>query len=164
MTFMNTEGNTLYTSEEWEALKASHAQTLTEVEARASIHTSTSLRKRALEWFKSEVRGGSMTKEDALGIFNGLADALGWETVDSISTLYTVAVSYKGYEIASFEDIEADDDDSACDMVRNDLSIDEIVVSFDLDYNGNTVTCESNLSSWEFDPSDDFEYEATEQD
>ena len=46
------------------------------------------MRDRAIEWFKSEVRGGSMIDEDALGIYNGLADALGWDTVDSLSLIH----------------------------------------------------------------------------
>lgn len=163
MTFMDTEGKTLFTTEEVEAIKASHSQVVADAEASTAIRTSDRLNQLALEWFKSEVRSGSMMKEDAEGIYNGLAEALGWATVNSLSTLYTVEVSYKGNYIAEFSDIEADDEESACDKVREDISISDINISFDVEYDNNTTTAEATLSSWEFDPSEDFEYEATEQ-
>ena len=164
MTFMNTEGQTLYTTEEVDALKEAHKMEILDTSSRSATNTSNSLRQRALEWFKSEIRGGSMAKEDALGIFNGLADALGWDTVDNLSSLFTVSVRYQGDLVAVFEDIEADDDDSACEEVSDNLTIDEVTITFDLEYNGSTQSAEARLSTYDFDPTSDLEFSAEEQD
>ena len=114
---------------------------------------------RAIEWFKSEVRGGSMTDEDALGIYNGLADALGWDTVDSLTTTYRVTVTYKGDEIGEF-DVEADDEDSAIEDVRDNLSIEasmDITVEYGGNRSGNSTV---DIDAW--DISDDLDFEVEE--
>ena len=114
---------------------------------------------RAIEWFKSEVRGGSMIDEDALGIYNGLADALGWDTVDSLTTTYRVTVTYKGDEIGEF-DVEADDEDSAIEDVRDNLSIEasmDITVEYGGNRSGNSTV---DIDAW--DISDDLDFEVEE--
>ena len=120
------------------------------------------LRGEALDFFKAEVRSGSMIKEDAESIFNGLAGALGWAQVDSIATLFTVTVDYEGETIAEFSDIEADDEDSAVDEVSNNFEMEDVEVSFTLSYNGDTQTNSVN-NTYQFDSSD-LEFTATEQD
>jgi hypothetical protein len=119
------------------------------------------LRIEALDWFKGEVRSGTMAKEDAEGIFNGLADSLGWDTVESITTLFTVTVDYDGETIAEFSDIEADDEDSACEEVEGNINIDDVEVTLQVSYNGSSQEGTVNRT-YEFDPSD-LSFTATEQ-
>ena len=164
MTFMNTEGQTLYTQQDLDEKSSELTRAWTAEVDNANKRASGRLRQLALDWFKSEVRGGSMTKDDALGIFNGLADALGWDTVDNLSSLFTVKVSYQGDLVAVFEDIEADDDDNAIEEVSDNLSIDEVTITFDLEYNGFTQSAEARLSTRDFDPTGDLEFSAEEQD
>lgn len=159
--FTNTEGQTLYTQEEVDALNVRINEQYQVGVDHATNAISNKLRTQAIDWFKSEVRGGSMVKEDAEGIFNGLADALGWALVDSLSTLYTVTVDYKGTTIGEFSDIEADDEDSATQEVADNLEIEDAEISFILSYNGNTCRESANVT-WDFDDTD-LEFNAEEQ-
>jgi hypothetical protein len=122
--------------------------------------TTNDLQDKAIKWFRNEVREGNMTQDDATGIYNGLAEALGWATVDSLNILFTVVVSYNGMTIAEIEDIEAEDADSAEDEVRNNLEVEDVEVTFSVSYNG-TSHNETVNTTYEFD--DEFEYQATEQ-
>ena len=106
-----------------------------------------SLEYKALDWFKSEVRNGSMTKEDALGIFNGLADALGWDTVDTIASTYLVTVTINDLEIGTFDGVEADDEDDAVAQVLENLDAE---ATFEVSFNGQTIT-ETYHGGWDMD-------------
>lgn len=117
---------------------------------RATVKTSNDLRTRAYEWFKSEARSGTMTKEDALSIFNGLADALGWDTVDSIASTYSVTVYVDGDEVGTFDEVEADDEDSACAEVTENLEI-EATMFIRLNYNGSHREDEREVSTYDLD-------------
>lgn len=155
------DGVNLYTQDEMvEAQNTQRTQFIsgTEYGVRA---TTNDLRTKAINWFRSEVRDGSMAKDDALGIYNGLAEALGWATLDSITTKYTVVVSYNGMNIAEIEDIEADDEDSAEWEVRNNLEVSDVEVTFEVTYGDHTYN-ETVNTTYEFD--DEFEYQAVEQD
>lgn len=159
--FTTPDGVALYTQDDMnEALNK--ATTQFNVGAEYGVRSTTNdLQRKAINYFRSEVRDGSMDKDVALSIYNGLAEALGWDTVDSISALYTVVVSYNGMTVAEIEDIEADDTDSAEDEVRNDLEVSDVEVSFTLVY-GDKSYCETVNTTYEFD--DEFEYQAIEQD
>ena len=169
--FTTPDGVTLYTEEDMEGtartLQAVQAQadetarTQFNVGAEFGVRSTTNdLQDKAINWFRSEVRDGSMAQDDALGIYNGLAEALGWKTVDSITVLFTVTVSYNGTPIAEIEDVEADDSDSAEDEVRGELQVEDVEVSFTVSY-GDKSYNESVNTTYEFD--DEFEYDATEQ-
>ena len=122
--------------------------------------TKNDLNTKAIEYFRNEVREGTMDKDDALGIYNGLAEALGWTTLDNMTALYTVVISYNGNTIAEFSDVEADDEDSAEQEVRDNLDIQDIEISFTLSYNGDSQSGTDNLTyAWD----EDFEYSVTEQ-
>lgn len=133
-----------YTQEEVDA-KVSEAVT-DGVQAlhRATANVSTKLRDKAIEWFKGEVRGGSMDKDDALGIFNGLADAIGWATIDTISSTYAVTVSVDDKVIGTFEGVEADDEDDAVAIVTDEI---EAEMTIELSYNGTTLS--ETFSGWD---------------
>jgi hypothetical protein len=159
--FTTTEGQTLYTQEEVDALNNRINEQYQVGVDHATNAITNKLRTKAIEWFKAEVRGGSMIKEDALGIYNGLADALGWELVDNLSTLYTVTVSFSGTTIGEFSDIEADDEDSAIQEVSDNLEVEDAEISFVISYNGNTCRESANVT-WDFDDTE-LQFDAEEQ-
>jgi hypothetical protein len=118
--------------------------------------------KEVLAWFKAEVANDDMNVELALNTYNKLAEAIGWETVDSLTTKYTVCVNYNDMTIGQFEDVEAEDEDSAIEEVRDNLEVDDVELSITLSYNGQQHRDSVNMT-YEFD-SDELEFEATEQD
>ncbi len=126
----------------------------------ATRATSNRLRSNAIDWFKGEVREGNMAKEDAEGIFNGMANAIGWDEVETLNSLFTVVVSFNGTIIAEFEDIEADNAGDAESMVENDMDLETVETSFTISHNGDTQT---NTVDMTYDFQDEFEYNATEQ-
>jgi hypothetical protein len=123
--------------------------------------TSNELQDKAINHFRSEVREGNLSSDTALEIYNSLAEALGWNTVDSLAILFTVMVSYNGNTIAEIENIEAEDCDSAEAEVRYNLEVEDVDVSFTIAYNGTSYNDTVN-TTYEFD--DEFEYQAIEQD
>ena len=158
--FLTPDGVTLYTEADMAEARETQ-RTQFNVGAEFGVRSTTNdLQDKAINWFRNEVREGNMTQDDALGIYNGLAEALGWTTVDSLTILFTVVVSYNGNTIAEIEDIEAEDADSAEDEVRNDLEVSDVEVSFTLVY-GDKSYCETVNNTYEFD--DEFEYQAVEQ-
>jgi hypothetical protein len=159
--FLTPDGVTLYTEQDMAEARETQ-RTQFNVGAEFGVRSTTNdLQDKAIKWFRGEVREGNMTQDDATGIYNGLAEALGWDTVNSLTLLFTVVVSYNGMTIAEFEDVEAEDSDSAEDEVRNDLEVEDVEATFTVSYNGNRHT-ETVNTTYEFD--DEFEYQATEQD
>lgn len=163
--FTTPDGVALYTQEDVDTLK-SEAQTTANTQFNVGAEygvrsTTNSLQSKAINHFRSEVRNGSIDKDVALDIYNGLAEALGWNTVDSITPLFTVVVSYNGNTIAEIEDIEADDTDSAEAEVRYNLEVTDVEVTFEVTYGDHTYN-ETVNTTYEFD--DEFEYQAVEQD
>jgi hypothetical protein len=155
------DGVALYTKAEMEALN-----TKVNEQFKAGLDYGTrivnnDLRGKAIKFFQNEVSNGELDTDEATRIFNGLAEALGWATVTRISTYFTVTVSYNGTIVAEFEDIEAEDASSAEDEVSSNIEVEDVEVNFALAYNGNTIRGEANMT---YEWSDDFEYEATEQD
>lgn len=126
-----------YTQEEVDAKVSEVTRSWNDAVSNAYRNTSNDLRDRAIEWFKSEVRGGSMAKDDALGIFNGLADALGWELLDNLTSMYSVTVTVDDRVIGTFEGVEADDEQDACDKVTEEL---EAEMTIEVSYGRQTLT------------------------
>jgi hypothetical protein len=158
--FLTPDGVTLYTEQDMAEARETQ-RTQFNVGAEFGVRSTTNdLQDKAIKWFRNEVREGNMVHDDALGIYNGLAEALGWDTVDSLNMVFTVVVSYNGMTIAEIEDIEAEDADSAEDEVRNNLEVEDVEVTFSVSYNG-TSHNETVNTTYEFD--DEFEYQATEQ-
>lgn len=156
------DGVVIYTQEDVDAVRSELVHTANQKyeDGKGVMHRI--LRGEALDWFKSEVREGTMSKDDAVGIFNGLAGALGWTEVETIATLFTVTVDYNGETIAEFSDIEADDEDSAVDEVESNIEVEDVEISFQVAYNGQTQNGSTNYT-YEFDSSD-LTFTATEQD
>lgn len=135
-----------YTQEEVDAKVSEATTNALIIGARDTNRISNDLRDKAIEWFKSEVRGGSMVKEDALGIFNGLADALGWELLDNLTSTYSVTVTVEGRVIGTFEGVEADDEQDACDKVTEEL---EAEMTIEVSYGRQTLT--DTVYGWDLD-------------
>jgi hypothetical protein len=156
------DGVVIYTEQDIQELRAelTHAANQKYEDGKGTMHRR--LRGEALDFFKYEVREGNMSKDDAVGIFNGLAGALGWAEVQTIATLFTVTVDYEGETIAEFSDIEADDEDSAVDEVSNNFELEDVEVAFTLSYNGDVNSNAVNIT-YQFDSSD-LTFTATEQD
>jgi hypothetical protein len=158
--FLTPDGVAVYTQEDIDALNTRINDQFKAGTEYATRSITNSLQDKAIIYFRNEVREGNMALDDALGIYNGLAEALGWATVDSITAMFTVVVSYNGMNIAEIEDIEAEDADSAEDEVRNNLEVEDVEVTFSVSYNG-TSHSETVNTTYEFD--DEFEYQAVEQ-
>jgi hypothetical protein len=163
--FITPDGVNLYTEEDVQALRTERDTTAQQQyeagSAYATRSTSNRLRANAIDWFKNEVAEGTMSKEDAEGIFNGLANAIGWEEA-TISTLWTVTVEFMGNTIAEFNDIEADDADEAESEVSSNLSVDDVKVTIRVSY-GSEERKETVNTTYHFDQ-DDLEFNAVVQD
>jgi hypothetical protein len=159
--FNTPDGVTLYTQEDIDSLNTRINEQFKAGVDYATRAVTNSLQDKAINWFRSEVRNGSMAQDDALGIYNGLAEALGWDTLDSLTIKYTVSVMFQGNTVAEFEDVEAEDSSSAEDEVRGNLEVEDVEINFVLSYNGNTARESANIT-WDFD--EEFEFEAVEQD
>ena len=68
---------------------------------------------------------------------------------------------YNGHEIGEFSDVEADDEDSAENIVLEDMNV-TAFISLDISYGNNSVTGDVDIDSWDLD-TDAFTAEATEQ-
>lgn len=110
------------------------------------------------------VRGmrDEVDEESLVSMYNTIAEAVGWDTIDALTKTYTVTVSYKGYEVATFTEVEAESDGEACDKVLEDMDISDFNISIELTYGNNSESGEVSLGSWDID-TDDFEAEATEE-
>jgi hypothetical protein len=155
------DGVALYTKDEMEALN-----TKVNEQFKAGLDYGTriinnDLRGKVIKFFQEQVSMGEMDTDEATRVFNGLAEALRWATVTRVVNFFTVTVSYNGTIIAEFEDVEADDASSAEDEVSSNMEVEDVEVNFALAYNGHTIRGEANMT---YDWSDDFEYEANEQD
>ena len=92
----------------------------------------TNLRNREATYgvMKEEARNGSMTKEDALELFNKIADACGWETADKIGSTYAVEILIQGNTVLTLDEVEADDEHDAEQIVMDDINFEDIELNF----------------------------------
>lgn len=150
------DGVNLFTQEDYDNATTQQFHAGVEFSKRS---ISESLRDKAIEWFKAEAES-TMSKEDALNIFNGLAEALGWDTIESIATKFTVLVNYLGNTVAEFSGVEADSDDEAIEKVMSGLEVVDAELSLRLSYDNDTCYEQVDIS-YDFD-TDDLEYSAEE--
>ena len=159
--FHTPDGVAIYTQEDIDALNTRINEQFKAGTDYATRSISNSLQDKAINYFRNEVREGTMAHDDALGIYNGLAEALGWDTVDSLTIKYTVSVMCQGNIVAEFENVEAEDASSAEDEVRSNMEGEDVEINFIISYNGDTSRESANIT-WDFD--EEFEFEAVEQD
>jgi hypothetical protein len=77
---------------------------------------------------------GTLTHYEALETYNTIADHNGWANIESISTTFTVEVCYNGDVVLTVYGVQADDDDSACNQVLENLEVDNTRLKFEVSY------------------------------
>lgn len=80
--------------------------------------------------FKREIGHGNMTKDYAVELYNKIADENRWTHVSQIAVTYNVTVTLFGDSILFVENVEANDEDEACDKVTEELDFSDIEVNF----------------------------------
>ena len=105
---------------------------------------------------------GEVDDESMVSIYNTIAEANGWATIEAFTKQFTVTVMYQGQEVAMFQDVEAEDEDSACEDVLENMSVDSCTVSLSISYGNKSEDAEVEISSWDLD-TDEFTAEANEQ-
>lgn len=116
--------------------------------------------------FIDEVREGNMERDYATALYNTIAEKVGrpeWETVSSVGGIYTVEVTYEGDVIMTVNDIEANDEDEASEQVADSISVDDVMVTFTVSYDGNYETVEAPYDR-AYRIQEQLEFNATEQD
>jgi hypothetical protein len=93
------------------------------------------------------VSNGELYKDKATDVYNAIADENGWDNIDSIQATFDVHVSYEGDHIFTATGVEADDEDSACETVLENLEISNVSISFDIEYDTDSE-CPS-VSIWD---------------
>lgn len=151
---METEGGmTVYTVTEMEALTS-------RAKDRAVDYYKDGLRESLLGIFKDEVRHGNMTREYATDLFNSIASANGLDTVDSINSTYTVFVTYFNEEVLEVPNVEANDEDDACEIVSNEIEVTDAKTVFHIRYGGDWNNAEVDYDA--YDVVNSLEYRAEE--
>lgn len=152
-----------YTEEEVQAKISAVVANLTDVHEREITwklrNAQNNAQENALEACKNML--DEVDEDSMLSIYNTIADAVGWDKINAFTKLFTVTVMHNGNEVAMFQDVEAEDEDNACDTVLENMLIDYATLNLAITYGNNTERGEVELDTW--DISDDFSAEATEQ-
>ena len=148
-----------------EALNASYADSDMKVQ-RAKDNTNFNCALVLEEELRNAVSDDKISAEDANQLFANIAGRLGWQaSVDFTVKLWTVTVSCNYDEIATFDDIEAEDEDDAVEIVRDNLNLYDVSATATFEYEGRNYTYE--VTSVEHDLGDYFtdnlEFEARRQ-
>ena len=94
----------------------------------------------------------TMTNEDATELANKLLSRLDLDTVDTLVRKFTVSISVFGNEIITLEDVEAEDENSACNIIESEISISDISASFTI--STNEASEDGSFNGWDFDLED----------
>ena len=152
-----------YTEEEVQAKIAQVVTNLTETHTSDTqyqlVRERRNLHDKVYEAFRS--MRDEVDEPSLVSMYNTVAEACGWDTITAFTKQYTVSVFYNGHEIGEFSDIEADDEDSAENIVLEGMDI-TAFISLDISYGNNSVTGDVDIDSWDLD-TDAFTAEATEQ-
>jgi hypothetical protein len=100
--------------------------------------------------FKAEAQEGTMSREDALELANKICDAAGITPIDSIATKFIVSVSAFSNHVMDVE-VEADSDEEACEMVEQDMEIDDVELNFTLNSQGDSGYGSTDDNSYAID-------------
>ena len=128
---------------------------------RAKDNLNLTIAENTLGAIKANVADYTISRETGVEVYNSIAVANGWAEIKGLNSLFTVEVTYKGNPIGEFEDVEAEDGDSAAQEVADNVEI-EAEMTINLNYNGNRSYGSTQVDEW--DISDDIHYSATEQD
>jgi phosphatidate phosphatase PAH1 len=117
-----------------------------------------------VEVLRNQVANNDMDKTTAQDIYDTMKVKHDWAEASLTVNLYTVTVTLDGSEIAEVE-IEAEDEDEACDLVRDDFTLynADVTLTF-MDGQGNEYTHEVTGVEHEMhDYQDSLEFTADEQ-
>lgn len=112
--------------------------------------------------FRSEVSESNMERDYATGLYNTIAEKIGGNTIESIGGVYSVEVTYDSTVVMVLNNIEADDEDEACDKARDGIEVDDVSISFTLCYEGEYEQVETSYDR-AYTIQDNLEYSATEE-
>jgi hypothetical protein len=120
-----TQDALFYTADEVTA-KVAEAHTLSEQNAdlrvqRAKVILSETIAESLVETLKAYVESGDLDKTTAQDIYDSMRIKHIWADASLTTNTYTVSVTLDGNLIAEVEGIEAQDEDEACDLVRDDF-------------------------------------------
>jgi len=99
-----------------------------------------------------EEADNTMTNEDATELANKLLSRLDLDTVDTLVRKFTVTISVFGNEIITLEDVEAEDENAACNIIESEISISDISASFTI--STNEASEDGSFNGWDFDLED----------
>ena len=113
----------------------------------------------------SEVGDLAISRDSALAIYNQIATKCGQPNLDTVGAIYQVEVNWNdGTTIMVVEEVEADSQDDAIDIVRDGLMVDDVSMSLRLSYGANRGTETIYGLDWELDSliNESLEYRAIE--
>lgn len=163
-----TQEPLFYTAEDMvakitEALNSAHQDADLRVQ-RAKDNLNASIAERLVSLLKDRASDGYLDKSTAQDIYDVMKVHFNWSEANLTANRYNVSVTYDGSLIAEVE-VEADDEDEACDTVRDDFILYNADVSLTFrDAEGNEY--EHELSGVEHELSeyqDNLDFVAEEQ-
>lgn len=146
-----------------EALNATYQDTDNRIQ-RAKDNLSFSISKSLVETLKYQVANDALDKTTAQDIYDAMKGACNWAEASLTTNLYEVTVTLDGSEIAEVQ-IEAEDEDEACDLVRDDFTLynADVTLTF-TDGQGNEYTHEvTGVEHEMYEYQDSLEFTADEQ-
>jgi hypothetical protein len=146
-----------------EALNATYQDTDNRIQ-RAKDNLSFSIAESLVETLKYQVANDALDKTTAQDIYDAMKGAYNWSDASLTTNHYLVTVTLDGSEIAEVE-VEAEDADEACDIVRDDFILYNADVTLTFrDGHGNTYDHEvSGVEHEMSDYQDSLEFTADEQ-
>jgi pyruvate/2-oxoacid:ferredoxin oxidoreductase alpha subunit len=127
-----TQEPLFYTAEEMvakvtEALNASYQDTDNRIQ-RVKDTLNGNIAESLVSVLKTNVQMGDLDKATAQDIYDTMAGTYNWSEASLSTNVYEVIVTLDGDQIASIE-IEAENEDEACDLVRDDFTLTNADVS-----------------------------------
>lgn len=144
---MDYEQIPLFYTEDEVTAKVAEAHTIAEQNAdlrvqRAKVILSETIAESLVAVLKTNVQMGDLDKATAQDIYDTMAVTYIWAETSLSTNVYEVIVTLDGDQIASIE-IEAENEDEACDLVRDDFTLTNADVSLTFtDGQGNEYTHE----------------------
>lgn len=146
-----------------EAVNASYQDTDHRIQ-RAKDNLSFAIALDLVETLRNQVANDGLDKATAQDIYDTMKVKHDWADASLTVNLYMVTVTLDGSEIAEVE-IEAEDEDEACDLVRDDFTLynADVTLTF-IDGQGNEYTHEvSGVEHEMHDYQDSLEFTADQQ-
>lgn len=112
-------------------------------------HSNDAYRNIIKEVFVSKVSEGHFGREYATELFNDIAEKAGQPTIETIGGVYKATISVFGNTLFEVE-VEADDEDEARDKVMEDISFEDIELSFTARFNGERGDGTAAEYDWDF--------------